>query len=86
MANSFGGHPTLGRYLAWASTEGCEVQSGYFGSEAMTRIRSPDKTKSVVVARMPQSERLAPKFVAHLDRRLGLDSPFSKTPPDYENE
>lgn len=84
MSHPFGGHPTLGRYIQWAQQQGCDFRSGVYGTDSISRIVAPDGSKSVVIARMPQSEVLSPSTVAYYDRRLGLDSPFSKTPHGYD--
>ena len=81
-AYPFGGHPTLNAYLIWtAQTAGCTVQSGYKLSKegpalSMTRITAPSG-KHVIIVDYEQEERLLPTFVAHLDRRLGLTSPWA---------
>lgn len=77
----FGGHPTLADYIAWAREDGCRAQSGVSSDEdgmvhTLTRIVSDD-CRHVVVVGVDQTERLAPTMVAYLDRRLGLQSPFS---------
>ena len=83
MAAPFGGYPTLGKYLAWASSVGCECQSGYLNTDTMHRIKAPNG-KSVVIARADQREILNPSYVGYLDRRLGLDSPFAKSQSGYD--
>ena len=42
----------------------------------MTRITAPSG-KHVIIVDYEQEERLLPTFVAHLDRRLGLTSPWA---------
>jgi len=81
MAYPFGGHPTLSEYLTWAArSAGCTVQTGYklVGDEvlSMTRVVAPSG-RHVIVVDMAQDERLVPTYIAHLDRRLGLKSPWA---------
>ena len=81
MAFPFGGHPTFSQYLTWAAqAAGCRVQTGYRTAKGgrthtMTIITIADK--HVIMADVQQNERLEPNVVAHLDRRLGLVSPWS---------
>jgi len=42
----------------------------------MTRVTAPSG-QHVIVADIEQDERLVPTMIAHLDRRLGLSSPFA---------
>jgi len=84
MATPFGGHPTLGKYLAWASNEGCQVQSGLLGTVSATKITSPSGQHSVPIIGMSQDEVLSPTFVSFLDRRLKLSSPFPKAQLGYD--
>lgn len=83
MAAPFGGHPTLGKYMAWAANEGCRCQSGYIDNTSMIKIASQDSSKSVIILDMNQSEYLTPSYVSYLDRRLGLNSPFPKAQAGY---
>jgi hypothetical protein len=74
----FGGHPTFSAYLTWAvQTAKCKVHTGYTKNSKLsrTRIVAPSG-KHVIVVGVKQSERLAPTFVAYLDRRLGLKCPW----------
>ena len=88
-AYPFGGHPTLGSYLAWAAqTAGCTVQTGYKLSKegttlSLTRVTAPNG-KHVIVVDYAQDEYLVPTFVAYLDRRLGLKSPWAYPGDDKE--
>ncbi len=80
MAYPFGNHPTLGEYIVWAQEQGCQSLSGYTkGYDTSTTIRAPNGRR-VIVADMQQDEKLTPTKVGYLDKRLGLDSPFSKLP------
>jgi hypothetical protein len=78
----FGGHPRFNDYLEWARTDqGCTYQSGYSRIdgkiETMVRIDNPANGKHVFYFAKIE-EYLLPSAVAHLDRRLGLSSPFPK--------
>lgn len=81
-AYPFGGHPTLSAYLTWAAQEAnCTVQTGYRmpgegGAVSMTRITAPNG-KHVIIVDHAQDEKLVPTFIAYLDRRLGLRSPWA---------
>lgn len=82
MAYPFGGHPRFNDYLEWARIErGCTYQSGYSKLdgkiETMVCVENPSNGKHVIYF-AEISEYLTPGAVAHLDRRLGLDSPFPK--------
>ena len=85
MAFPFGGHPTLGAYIAWAVKEqGCSVQSGYSTgpdgkAHSLTKIQAPSG-KRVIIVGLKHSERLEPTKVAYLDRRLGVRSPYFSMP------
>jgi hypothetical protein len=82
MSSPFGGHPTLGQYIAWARSQGCNVQSGYATTvdghvEPLTKISAPPNGKRwVIEVGTGQNEYLTPTRVAQLDRRLGLKSPW----------
>ena len=81
-AYPFGGHPKLSAYLTWAAqTAGCTVQTGYRLSKdgealSMTRLIAPNG-RHVVIVDYNQEELLVPTFIAYLDRRLGLKSPWA---------
>jgi hypothetical protein len=81
-AYPFGGHPTFSTYLTWAAQKAaCKVQTGYKIAKtgealSMTRITAPNG-KHVIVIDFGQDERLVPTFIAYLDRRLGLTSPWA---------
>lgn len=78
----WGGHPTLSEYLTWAAKEAkCSVQTGYMigddgQSLSLTRVTAPSGSH-VIIADLDQNERLVASYIAHLDRRLGLKSPWS---------
>jgi hypothetical protein len=87
-AAPFGGHPTFGKYLAWASEQGCKAQSG-FRVDSRGRTHSLTKIvaksgKSVVVPGVSQTERLEPTMISYLDRRLGLASPWFSLPEEAD--
>lgn len=90
MAQPFGGHPTLGQYLAWARGEGCKVTQGYTHAPdgrpySVTHIVSPDGERWVFDIGTQQSDYLVPTTIARLDRRLGMRSPyFSLDDSGYE--
>lgn len=57
------------------------MQTGYKltgegGPVLMTRVVTP-AGRHVIVVDYDQNERLVPTFVAYLDRRLGLKSPWA---------
>jgi hypothetical protein len=83
MSAPFAPSPKLRQYLEWARTEaGCLVKEGYQGGKSVYRIESPSG-KVVHQVGMLDNEPLRHEVVAHLDRRLGLNSPFPKTPDPY---
>jgi hypothetical protein len=43
----------------------------------VTRIVAPSGRRAIV-AGIEQQERLSPRMVGYLDRRLGIESPFAK--------
>lgn len=84
MSAPFAPSPKLRQYLEWARTEaGCIVREGHRGGKAIFRIESPDG-RVVHQVGMLDDEPLCHEVVAHLDRRLGINSPFPKTPDPYE--
>lgn len=84
MSASFGPSPKLKQYCDWARTEaGCTVKSGIIGKKSMIRIEAPDGRFVHQIA-IETDEPLCHSVVAHLDRRLGLNSPFPKTPDPYD--
>ena len=81
MAFPFGNHPTLHEYIGWANQQGCTTKSGVMGVDGKMvtyhLIVAPNG-RHLIVSGPSMSERLLPRTVAYYDRRLGLDSPFSK--------
>lgn len=85
MSLPFGGHPTLGQYMAWATKAGCTVKQGVVSTaagraEPVVKITSPDGERWVIVSGMLQDEYLMPTTIARLDRRLGMKSEFFSLP------
>jgi hypothetical protein len=66
--------------------QGYDVQTGIstgFDGKPVSLIRISNQTRWVTIADMPQTEHLVPTYIAYLDRRLGLKSPwFSIDPTD----
>ena len=84
MSAPFAPSPKFRAYLDWAEKEaGCKIDEGVFGKKSLKRITSPDG-RSVKQVGLADTETLSHSLVAHLDRRLGLDSPFPKTPDPYD--
>ena len=84
MSAPFGKSPKLREYIEWARKEAdCAIDEGHFGKKSLIRITSPDG-RSVRQIGLADNETLSHSVVALLDRRLGLDSPFPKTPDPYE--
>ena len=89
MAYPFGGHPTFADYQKWAMQMGCQQpnilmqQDGRFVTSVT--IVAPDGRRATVFD-TAATDRLTPSMVAHLDRRLGLSSPFAKVPQDRDND
>lgn len=79
MAHPFGGHPTLQQYLEWLRSEGFEYRSGISGFDTVIRVEKEGKPL-LHIWKVPMEEYLTPSMVDAYDRRLGVDSPFSKTP------
>jgi hypothetical protein len=81
MSFPFGGHPTFGRYLAWArDNHSCVSQAGVAAdssgrSHSVTKISKPDGT-TVIISGIAQTEHLTPSMISYLDRRLKLTSPW----------
>jgi len=85
VAFPFGGHPTLARFLEWATENGCtaEIKNR---SHAQTgrpytalEITRPGGGRAVV-PNPDFNEHLAPSMVTYLQRRLGVKSPFPAMP------
>ena len=84
MAAPFAPSPKLGEYLDWARTEAnCTVNEGVRGTKSIFRIQSPAGSVVYQVG-LSLAEPLCHSLVAYLDRRLGVDSPFPKTPNGYD--
>jgi hypothetical protein len=80
----FGGHPTLAHYLHWIRETGGHAECGFKSdrrgrAHALVKITSAEG-KSVIVVGIPQTERIEPTYVAFLDRRLGVKSPWFTVP------
>lgn len=78
MAFPFGGHPTLHQYLEWLRSQGFEYKSGIWNFETTFRIEKDGKPLLSVFGEL--EEYLSPSVVEYFDRRLGVASPFPKTP------
>lgn len=84
MSSPFAPSPKLRQYLEWARIKaGCTIREGHRGGKSLYRIESPDG-RVVHQVGMMDDEPLRHELVAHLDRRLGLNSPFPKSPDGYE--
>ncbi len=84
MASPFGGHPTLAHYIAWIADNGGHAQSGFSraksgSTQALTKIESANGG-AVVIVGVAHGDRLEPTYVAYLDRRLGVRSPWFTVP------
>lgn len=79
MAFPFEQRPTLQEYLDWASKNGCKYGTGPDPS-GLTVIRILGLDGRFMYSVIPLDERLSPTAVSNLDRRLGVDSPFSGAP------
>lgn len=58
-------------------------REGHRGGKSIYRIESPTG-KVVHQVGLPDDEPVCHELVAHLDRRLGINSPFPKTPDPYD--
>lgn len=78
MAHPFGSI-SLGNYLHWARSVGCDCQTGYTNPSGSVfwEITAPSGRR-VVIVDMQQGERLTSSYLNYLDRRLGLTSPFER--------
>jgi hypothetical protein len=84
MAVPWGGHPTIDRFVEWAKENSCTAETKV-RTDATGRaftsleITGPHGSRvAMVVTEM--TERLVPSQVAHLQRRLGIKTPFAATP------
>lgn len=83
MSAPFGPSPKLRQYLDWLRKEaGCDLKEGHRDKKSCYRIEGPDG-KVVFIIGMLDTETLSHSVVANYDRRLGVDSPFPKTPQPY---
>ena len=83
MSAPFAPSPKFHAYIEWCRTEkDCAISEGVFGTKAFVRITTPSG-RYVTQVGLAHTETLSLSLVAHLDRRLGLDSPFPKTPDPY---
>jgi hypothetical protein len=70
--------------MQWIRECGGHCQCGY-GKDKRGRAVSlvkivADNGKAVIVSGVDQGERMVPTFIAFLDRRLGVNSPWFKLP------
>lgn len=88
MAAPFAPSPKFRDYLRWAKEEaGCkiyegDVHSGPLGAMRLRKIEAP--SGDYVYQILEDNEVVSHSVVAQMDRRLGLDSPFPKTPDPYD--
>lgn len=86
MAYPFGGHPTLGEYLAWVRSVDCAVHEKTLtiNGEPMrvVQIKSPDSTRWVTEVGTADSDYLLPSTIHRLDRRLRIRSPYFSINPE----
>ena len=83
MTSPFGPSPKLRQYCDWARIEeGCDVKEGIQSAKSVIRITAPSG-RHVSQVGVPDDEPLCHQTVAYLDRRLGLNSPFPKTPSGF---
>jgi len=84
MSSPFAPSPKLREYCEWARTEGgCEISDCLFDLKSYVKINAPNR-RPVFQPNRSNDEPLCHAEVASLDRRLGLDSPFPKTPEEPE--
>lgn len=82
MSAPFGPSPRLREYINWFRTEVAgTVREGVVGTKSVIRFDSAAGYAFVVGH--PDNEPLSHSEVAYLDRRLGVDAPFPKTPQPY---
>lgn len=82
MSAPFGKSPKVRAYIEWARSEaGCAIKEGVLGAKSIVRIDGP--SGYAFIAAQKDEEVLSHSKVAQLDRRLGVDSPFPKTPLPY---
>lgn len=81
MSYPFGGHPTLREYIGWCNQQGCTTKSGVQSVDGVMVTFHIVEAKTgvhVIISGPKMTEHLMPTAVAYYDRRLGLNSPFSK--------
>jgi hypothetical protein len=84
MSAPFGPSPKLRDYIDWFRTEVVgTVQEGHASTKSVTRFET-DSGYAFIVGHA-DSEPLSHSEVAYLDRRLGVDAPFPKTPQPYRD-
>lgn len=84
MSAPFAPSPKFREYIEWARTHAnCDIKEGTKGLKSLVRITAPSG-RYVHQVGVPDNETLSHSTVAHLDRRLGVNSPFPKTPEPYE--
>ena len=86
MAVPFGGHPTIGDLVDWASKNGCKValtvrQHSVTGQPYESLEISNPKGGRVAIAIPGGGERMEPSMVGYVQRRLGL-APHQQTNPN----
>lgn len=82
MSFPFGGHPKLADYIGQARHD--HQAKASFGvatdedgaTEYTTRITIPKTGKTVHLVGIQQTDYLTPIDIGHLDRRLGIKSPY----------
>lgn len=82
MSAPFGPSPKLRAYIEWFRSEvGGDVKEGVSGTKSLIRFET-EKGYAFIVGHS-DDEPLSHSEVAYLDRRLGVDAPFPKTPKPY---
>ena len=80
MAYPFGGHTQFQEYLDWCCSQGCKLTYGYSKftghMKTMILIDNPGNGKHHMELGIDPKEYLTRSLIAHMDRRLGLNSPF----------
>ena len=82
MAAPFGPSPKLREYISWFRNEELgTVYEGVVGNKSLIRFET-DSAYAFLIGHS-DDEPLSHSEVAQLDRRLGVDAPFPKTPKPY---
>jgi hypothetical protein len=82
MSFPFGNHPTLGTYIEWlrekhgGSTLTGTGKDSSGRRHATTKLSLPNGN-TVVVSGIARTEHVAPRIISHIDRRLGVKSPWN---------